>query len=109
MSEYFSWHLFLTVSGAATVTALITQFLKELVREKLKIPPQILSYIVAVIIMSGAAFFTGTAETPGDWLIIPINALIVAGSSNAAYIAVRDIHNKLLDELAEDVEEHLRE
>jgi len=64
-------------------TGLLTQFLKGTI----KIPTQWLSYIIAVVLLFAATLFTGglTLSTGG---VIPLNAVIVALSSNGAYSAI---------------------
>ena len=91
MENFISWSFFATFAGASAGTVLITQLLKEWVKERLKIPPQLLSYIIAVVLMAGAAFFTRSADTAGDYAIILINALFVALASNGQYDALNSI------------------
>ena len=71
-------------AGATTATALLTQFLKGIWA---KLPTQILSYIIAVVILIPATIFTVGV----DWqtlLLIPLNAAIVSLASNGAYDAI---------------------
>jgi len=99
MNEFFTWTFFLTLSGASLGTSLVTQYLKDWAKDRLKIPPQALSYIIALIILAAAALFTKSASSAGDWAIIPFNALIVAGGSNGAYDAGHKIKEKIEDAL----------
>lgn len=84
MNEFFSWGMLATFAGATTATALLTQFLKGIFS---KLPTQLLSYLIAVVILIPATIFT----TGADWsslLLIPLNAAIVSLASNGAYDAI---------------------
>lgn len=83
MNDFFTWEMLATLAGCSLATGLLTQFLKN----SIKIPTQWLSYIIAVALLFAATLFTGglTLSTGG---IIPLNAVIVALSSNGAYSAI---------------------
>lgn len=83
MNDFFTWEMLATLAGCSLATGLLTQFLKN----SIKIPTQWLSYIIAVVLLFAATLFTGglTLSTGG---IIPLNAVIVALSSNGAYSAI---------------------
>ena len=83
MNEFFTWGTLATLAGASLAVGLLTQFLKDAI----KIPTQWLSYILAVIILCAATFFTGVADV-SVWAIIPLNAVIVSTSANGAYAAI---------------------
>jgi hypothetical protein len=87
MNEYFSWANLGTFAGCAAGTALITQFVKNASFLK-NIATQWVSYFIAVILLLGAAFFTGTL-TWASGALIPFNAIIIALSANGAYTAVQ--------------------
>lgn len=87
MNEYFSWINLGTFAGCAAATALITQFVKNAAFLK-NIATQWVSYIIAVILLLGAAFFTGTL-TWASGALIPFNAIVIALSANGAYSAVQ--------------------
>ncbi len=84
MNEFFTWKILATFTGCALATGIITQFLKDLFK---KLPTQWLSYIIAVMILFAATFFTGalTASSAG---LIPFNAVLIALASNGAYTAI---------------------
>lgn len=86
MDSFFSWGLLATVTGCAAATAVITQFVKELPFLK-NIATQWVSYIISVLLLLGATYFTG-ALTWASGTLIPFNAVIVALSANGAYAAV---------------------
>ncbi|WP_411677557.1 hypothetical protein [Caproicibacter sp.] len=84
MNEFFAWSTLVTFTGCSAATGIITQFLKNSFQ---KLPTQWLSYFIAVIILYAATYFTG-ALTLSAAAAIPLNAILVALSSNGAYSAV---------------------
>lgn len=84
MNEFFSWQYLATFAGCTLATSIVTQFVKGLFQ---KLPTQLLSYIIALIILYAATYFTG-ALTGAAAAIIPLNAVLVALSSNGVYSAV---------------------
>lgn len=89
MDEFFSWQTLATFAGASAATAIITQFLKNALK---KLPTQWLSWIIAVIILYAATYFTG-ALTAAAAAIVPLNAVLVALASNGAFSAVVRVKN----------------
>ncbi|MDR2558687.1 MAG: hypothetical protein LBC86_03970 [Oscillospiraceae bacterium] len=84
MGEFFTWAILATFAGASAATAVITQTIKRVLS---KVPTQLVSYAVAVIILLLATAATGTAEDWTGWAIIPLNAIIVSAAANGAYSA----------------------
>lgn len=84
MDEFFTWETLATFAGCSAATAIITQFLKNIFA---RLPTQWLSYIIAVVILYLATFFTG-GMTGAAAAIIPLNAVLVSLASNGAYSAV---------------------
>ena len=84
MSEFFSWEFLASFAGAAVATGILTQFLK-----KIKIPTQILSYIVAFGILLLAKAFTSSEVDLSEWTLIPLNAALVSLASNGKYMALK--------------------
>ena len=87
MNNFFTWETLATFTGCVAGTALITQFVKSLPFLK-DIATQWVSYIIAVILLLGATYFTG-ALTVASGALIPFNAVIVALSANGAYSAIK--------------------
>jgi hypothetical protein len=85
MSEFFTWGFLATFAGAAAGTAAVTQFAKGWLP---KLPTQVLSYIVSLIILAAATGATGAAEGWEGWAIIPLNAILVSLAANGAYSGV---------------------
>lgn len=89
MNDYFTWETLSTLAGCAAGTAMITQFIKSAPFLK-NIATQWVSYIVAMVLLLGATFFTGEL-TWASGAIIPLNAVIIALSANGAYSAIKRI------------------
>lgn len=85
MNEFVNWTTLGTYAGAVMMVTLITQFLKQTPLGKLN--AQLLSYVIAVLILIGAEAFTGGAVTVDGVLLCLINAVMVALAANGAYDA----------------------
>lgn len=85
MNEFFTWQTLVTFAGASVATAIITQFLKEPLK---KIPTQLVSYVIALLILLVATAATGGAGDWTAWAIIPLNAILVSLASNGTFEAV---------------------
>lgn len=89
MNDFFTWELLATFAGAATATAIVTQFVKEWLK---KIPTQIVSYVIALVILGIATAVQYGAGAPWSvWALIPFNAVIVSLSANGAFSAIERI------------------
>jgi hypothetical protein len=88
MDEFFTWGFLATFADAATATAIFTQFIKNLFA---KLPTQILSYGIAIIVLAAATGAAGVASGWGDWAIIPLNAVLVSLAANGAYSGITRI------------------
>ena len=86
MNEFFTWTMLLTYSGAALATSLVTQFVKNL-GVLSKVHTQIVSYVVALLVLIAGTFFTGALTVESAALCV-LNAVVVAFASNGAYDAV---------------------
>ena len=86
MNEFFTWANLATYAGATLATSLITQVVKG-IGFIANIPTRITSYVIAVVILIAATFFTGafTLETAALCLI---NGVVVSLASNGAFDAV---------------------
>lgn len=87
MDTYFTWSSISTLAGCTAATALVTQFLKSVFD---KFPTQILSYIVALVLMFGATVIISGYDLQAI-LIAPVNAIIVSFASNGSFDAVKKI------------------
>lgn len=84
--EFFTWTMLATYAGAVMATTLITQLFKG-VGFISKIPTQIFSYGVALVILLAATFFGGQWAWP-DAALCLLNAVVVSLASNGAYEAM---------------------
>lgn len=86
MNEFFTWAILATYAGATLATTLVTQLLKS-VGFLDRIPTRIFSYVVALIILLAATFFTGALTWDAAALCV-VNAVVVSLAANGAFDAV---------------------
>ena len=86
MSEFFTWELLGTYAGCTAAVSIITQFIKG-VPGIVKIPTQVVSYVIALVIMLCATGFT-SGLTPDGIMLTVFNAAVVSLASNGTYAAV---------------------
>jgi hypothetical protein len=84
MNEFFTWAALATFGGASIGTGIVTQFIKGLPALD-KIPTQIVTYFIAVIILAGANLALGNLSGAAEWGIIPLNAILVSYAANGGY------------------------
>ncbi len=94
MNEYFTWEAIATYAGAVLAVTLITQFIKGIGFID-KIPTRITAYVVAVVVMTAAMFFTGSFSW-ANLVLNFINAVIVALAANGAHDALAEKTNNKL-------------
>lgn len=82
-AEFFTWDRLGTYAGAAALVALVTQLTKELPYIK-KIPTQVWSYILAVLVLIASQVFTGTLSASSAALSLA-NGVLVSLASNGGY------------------------
>lgn len=86
MSEFFNWSILETYAGATLATTLVTQLLKGIGFIS-RIPTQLFSYAVALVILLASTFFTGVMTWDAAALCV-VNAVVVSLASNGAFEAV---------------------
>ena len=86
MNDFFTWAILATYAGATLATTLVTQLLKGICFID-RIPTRIFSYVVALIILLMATFFTG-ALTWNTAALCVVNAAVVSLAANGAFDAV---------------------
>ena len=69
-NEFFTWAVLLTYAGATLATSLVTQLIKG-VGFIDKIPTRLTSYIIALVVLVAATFFT----SPLNWALFSVKAL----------------------------------
>lgn len=86
MDQFFTWETLATLAGCAAATGIVTQLVKDALK---RIPTQLVSYIIALLILTAATAATGSASDWTGWAIVPLNAVIVSLSANGAFAAVK--------------------
>lgn len=87
--EFVTWAGLSTYAGALAMVMLIVQFTKGIVIID-RLPTQVWSYIVALVVLYAANFFTGKLTIDNAVLIL-FNAAIVALAANGGYTAIKKI------------------
>ena len=83
-TEPFTWEQLATIAGATLATLLIVQLLKLPLDKVWKIPTRIVAYVIALVIMLAAGYFTG-GLTWSSALLAAVNAVIVALAAMGSY------------------------
>ena len=81
--EFVTWELLGTYAGAMAMVGVITQMTKN-IKFVSKIPTQLWSYILALVIMYAANFFLGQL-TASNAVLILFNAGLVSLGANGGY------------------------
>ena len=85
MENLFTWDVLGTYAGAVAAVGVITQLIKG-VPGVVKIPTQIVSYVIALIVMLCAAGFTA-GLTAGSVVLTVFNAAVVSLAANGVHTA----------------------
>ena len=96
-TDPFTWEQLATIAGATLATLLIVQLLKLPIDKIWKIPTRIVVYVIALVILLLATWFT-VGLTVQTGLLTAVNAVIVALAAMGAY----EITFRRLDEKAEE-------
>ena len=86
IAEFLDWSILATYAGALAFVLAVTQFTKNINLFN-RMPTQVWSWIVAMIGMYPAYYFTGQL-TPDTAAMVPINALLVALAANGGFQAL---------------------
>lgn len=92
LTEFVTWSTLATIGGAIMMVALLTQFTKDIPYVE-KIPTQLWSFVLALLVLYPSYFFTGTLTVEAA-VLIPFNAVIVSLASNGGYDAVAKLFGK---------------
>lgn len=84
--EMFTWEYLASAAGATAAVTVLTQFIKGVPFVE-KVPTQLVSYLISLVVMFAASFFTG-ALTGSTAALIPLNAVVVMLAANGAYDTV---------------------
>lgn len=91
MDTFFTWDYLLTFAGCVLATGLVTQALKQWLKNA---PAQLISYVVALLIMTVGQLATGQLKTWDMIALNLVNAVVVSLSSNGGYDAVATLFGK---------------
>ena len=84
--EFFDWSILGTLAGSVAAVAVITELTKSLPGVS-KIPTQIWSYILALIVLICAQAFTN-GITASSAVLAVVNAAVVSLAANGGYEAI---------------------
>ena len=87
--EFFDWNMLGTYAGAAMAVGVITEIIKDIPGVK-KIPTQLMSYVLAFIVLICAMFFSGGFTAQGAGLAV-FNAALVSLGANGGYAAIQRV------------------
>lgn len=89
--EFFDWSILGTFAGAVFAVAVLTQLTKSIPGVS-KIPTQLWSYVLAVVVLIGAQAFGDGLNVSSAGLAL-INAALVSLAANGGYEAVERLKN----------------
>lgn len=98
---FFSWAELASCAGALAMVTLITQFTKNWKFLK-KIPTQLWSYIVTLLVLYLAYFFTGQLSVENGFLI-PFNAVLITLAANGGFQAIKKVLENRVTENTNDI------
>ena len=91
--QFLTWEMLGTYSGTLGMVLILTQLTKGLPGIQ-RVPTQLYSYLIALIVMTVTAIFGGRTAA-SDFVLLIFNAAVVARSANGGYDAmVRVIEGK---------------
>lgn len=95
MAEFINWSTLGTYGGALAMVMLITQFAKDISFVK-KVPTQLLSYIMAFIVLIFANVFT-TGISVDVIAQTFLNSIIVSVAANGGYMGIKRLTGNHVD------------
>ncbi len=84
ISEFLTWEGLATFSGSVAIVGIIVQFTKKLFDKIVKIPTKFYTYIISVIILILANYFTGKFSMSYITLDL-FDAVLVSLAANGTY------------------------
>lgn len=91
--EFVSWEILGTYAGAMAMVGVITQLTKE-IKFISKIPTQLWSYVLALVVMYASNLFLGTLTWSNAVLILFNSALVSLGANGGYEGIARAFGNK---------------
>lgn len=89
---FITWETLTTYTGVLVMVLILTQLTKDLPFIK-KLPTQLWSYLLTLLVMYPAAYFSGTC-TPANTILILFNAAVVTLASNGGYDLLKHLLTK---------------
>lgn len=96
--NFVTWEVLATFAGAVTMTALLTQALKD-IKPLANIPTRFVSYVIALITLLVATYFT-VGLTVSSAVLLLFNAFIVATSASGVFDGIVDFIDKTTKDTA---------
>lgn len=93
--NFFDWSYLGTFAGALAAVALITQMIKNLPGIK-RIPTQLMSWVLAVVVLLLAQWFGGTLDAQSAVLSL-FNGAMVSLAANGGYAALKRVMGGISD------------
>lgn len=84
--QFLTWEMLGTYSGTLGMVLILTQLTKGLPGIQ-RVPTQLYSYLIALIVMTVTAIFGGRTAA-SDFVLLIFNAAVVALSANGGYDAM---------------------
>lgn len=85
MNEFLTWDVLLTYGGCVAGTVLVTEWLKKIFS---KVPTQIVSFVISVLILVVGHIATATFEL-GQIPLYLVNSIVVSLASNGGFDALK--------------------
>ena len=92
MNEFINWTTLSTYGGALSMVMVLTQFTKDIGITK-RIPTQIWSYILALIVLVWSMVFTD-GLTLNTFVLTLFNAAIISIGANGGFSAIQKLTGK---------------
>ena len=87
--NFFDWNMLGTYAGATMAVGVITEIIKDIPGVK-KIPTQLMSYVLAFIVLICAMFFADSFTVQGAALAV-FNAALVSLGANGGYEVIQRV------------------
>lgn len=91
--EFFDWDTLMSFSGAALAVSVLTQLSKDIPLVR-RVPTQLWSYLLSLIVLLAARYFTGGLSLASGALSL-INAALISLASNGGYEAILRLKQRL--------------
>jgi len=88
VNAFFEWENLISLTGCTAAVMLVTQMLKTPFK---RVPTRFLSYLIAVVILIMATFFTHGLDFEAVCQIL-LNAALVAWTANGSFDEMRDFY-----------------